>query len=129
MLGSSASNWEGEAVEWPRFPPCWNNDRLSVPTQAWRLLRLTAQQDVIICHYLFRQWNIPQEKLLAGPQNANDIRIRGSHSPQGNTPPNSNRKLAGRGTFPRKGGSAGKWGALQGKEAAPTPHREAELIK
>lgn len=129
MLGSSASKWEGGAVEWSSFPPCWNKDELSVPAQAWRLLRLTAQQDVILCQYLFRQWDMPLEKLVAGPQNPNGVRTHGSHSPQGNSPPNKNSKLAGRGAFPRKGVSVGKWGALQGKEAVPTPHRKAELSK
>lgn len=116
-------------MEWPSFPPCWNKDELSVPAQAWRLLRLTAQQDVIQCQYLFRQWDIPYKKLVAGPHSANGVRIHGSHSLQGNSPPDKNSKLAARGTFPGKGVSVGKWGALQGKEAAPTPHREAELFK
>lgn len=56
MLGSRASNHEGEAVEWPSFPLCRKNNEMFVPAQAWRLLRLTAQQDITLCQYLFRQW-------------------------------------------------------------------------
>lgn len=57
MLGSRASNREGEAVEWPSFPPCGKNDEMFVPAQAWRLLGLTAQQDITPCQYLCRQWS------------------------------------------------------------------------
>lgn len=74
-----------------------------------------------LCQYLFRQWNIPLEKLVIGPWSAGDIKIRGSHSPQENTMPKRNWKLAGRGTLSRQGVSAGKWVFFKEHQWHPLP--------